>query len=452
VLWRALSGQFRLHLSAICRRPTADTVPRSQPVPQKKDEAWVEVARRQLTELCLPVQGKLTIARSKAGFIEVKASPRGPGSSVTLPFRWSEQEWGNAYTRVRNVFTYWVQGHPLKAAAELAQGRAPSNQRDWQALVEAFRKWKSDADTGITQTTWQHSYEPVLSMARELLASKTPPLMAQPLMLACVQDWRTGSRMRQIRVRSLAGFLSYCVEQHHLPEVWEPPKNLKPLIGAVKPSEAVHRKADAFASDQQILDLLNSLPTDSGTERDRVAAGQWRDATQLLAELGLRPVELLYLQLKTNKSDGKKYWWCSYQKKGGNGATEPRRIEPLPLKSNDGVVQEWNLKQRWEAGLISLPPLKSGNGAAECWKTYFNRRPYWISLKQQMLQLEGTRLTSYSFRHSYSVRGHRADLTAALMAASMGHGLQTHCQHYPYVQEQSTAAAFEAARARLALG
>ena len=67
---------------------------RAQPVPQKKDEAWVEMARRQLNELCLPVQAKLTIARSKGGFIELKASPRGPGSSVTLPFRWSEKEWG----------------------------------------------------------------------------------------------------------------------------------------------------------------------------------------------------------------------------------------------------------------------------------------------------------------------------------------------------------------------
>ena len=66
-----------------------------------------------------------------------------------------------------------------------------------------------------------------------------------------------------------------------------------------------------------------------------------------------------------------------------------------------------------------------------------------------MLQLEGVRLTSYSFRHTYSVRGHRLEgLTAADIATSMGHSLQTHCQHYPFAEKQSTAAAFEAARNR----
>lgn len=449
MVWRGLSGQIRLDLSANCRPPTADTVPRSQVVPQAKDEAWVEVARRQLAELCLPVPGKLTISRSKGGFIELKASPRGPGSSVTLPFRWEEKEWGNASARIRNVFSLWIQGHPLKAAAELAQGRAPSNQRDWQALVESFKAWKTGADTAVKETTWQHSYEPVLSMAVELLTAKTPPLMAQPLMLACVQDWRPGSRMRQIRVRSLAGFLTYCVEQHHLPEAWAPPKNLRPLIGAEQPGAAVRQKADPFASDQQILDLLASLPTDTGTERDRVAAQQWKDATMLMAELGLRPVELLHLKAKTDELTGQPYWWCTYEKKGGNGATKPRRIYPLPLEDSAGQKQRWNLIERWRAGLITLPSLESGNGAGECWKVYFNRRPYWLSLKTQMLKMEDKRLTSYSFRHSYSLRGTRRGIDTGSMADSMGHNLQTHCQSYPWAEARSTAQAFAAAEMRL---
>jgi len=430
---------------------TRDNTALTQTLPQKKDDAWVEVARRQLTELCLPVSGRLTISRSKGGFVELKASPRGPGSSVTLPFRWEEKDWGNASARIRNVFSFWVQGHPLKAAAELAQSRGPSNQRDWHALVASFEEWKTSADTAVSPATWRHSYEPVLSMAVELLTSKTPPLMAQNLMLACVQDWRPGSRMRQIRVRSLAGFLAYCVEQHHLPEAWSPPKNLRPLIGAEQPGAAVRQKADPFSSDQQILDLLASLPTDTGTDRDRIAAQQWKEATQLMAELGLRPIELLHLKVRTDELTGEPYWWCTYRKKGGNGATEPRRIHPLPLLSSDGEIQDWNLIERWRAGMIKLPPLVAGNGAGECWKTYFNRRPYWISLKEQMLQLEDKRLTSYSFRHSYSVRGHRLEgITAADMASSMGHSLQTHCQHYPWAEKSSTAQAFAAAMERLA--
>jgi integrase len=310
-------------------------------------------------------------------------------------------------------------------------------------MKAAFKEWKTTADSAIKLGTWEHSYEPVISDAVALLTGKTPPLMAHPLMLACVKDWRSGSRMRKIRVRSLAQFLNYCVEQHHLPGAWEPPKNLKPLIGAEKPSERVNQGADAFSSDQDILDLLASIPDDDTGRR-------WLDATMLMAELGLRPVELLHLKVKTDDLSGEPHWWCMYQKKGGNGATKPRRIIPLPLKSNDGEVQQWNLIQRWKTGDIKLPPLESGNGAAECWKTYFSRRPYWLSLKQRYLEIEVKRLTAYSFRHSFSLRGHRLRIDAGSMALVMGHSLQTHCAFYTWAQKDSVETAFADAHRRQA--
>jgi hypothetical protein len=72
-----------------------------------------------------------------------------------------------------------------------------------------------------------------------------------------------------------------------------------------------------------------------------------------------------------------------------------------------------------------------------------------LSLKQQMWEQEDKRLTSYSFRHSYSVRGHRRGIDAGSMALSMGHGLQTHCAFYPWAQKSSTEQAFAAAAERL---
>lgn len=414
---------------------------------------WVDGARRQLNELCTSrgLKPVLSISRSVRGKVELSLRPRQPGNRIVLPFDWSEAAWGDCYTRIRNVFAVALEGHSLHEAAGLTQAQAPGAQRDWPAMATAFHRWKTEADSAIKPATWDHDYEPVIGMALKLLTSRTPPLTAQQLMLACVQDWRTGSRMRKIRVRALAQWLTFCVDQHRLPERWAPPKSLKALIGAEKPSEAVRQKADPFASDQQIIDLLGSLPTDSGTERDRAAAQQWKDATQLMAELGLRPVELLHLKVRTDELTGEPYWWCTYRKKGGNGATEPRRIHPLPLLSSDGELQEWNLIERWRAGMVKLPPLEAGNGAGECWKTYFNRRSYWISLKEQMLQLEDKRLTSYSFRHTYSVRGTRRGIDTGSMADSMGHSLQTHCQHYPWAEKSSTAQAFAAARERLVL-
>ena len=422
-----------------------------QPISENQ---WVLTARRQISELSA-VEGKkplLTIAKSVRNKVELSMRPRQPGNRITLPFEWCERQWGDCYVRIRNVYAYAAKGHTLVEAAELAQAKAPSKNRNWAAYAKDFKHWKMTADSGIKLTTWEHDYEPVITMAIGLLTAKKAPITAQALVLACVSEFRTGCRMRKIRVRSLVSFLSYCVDQHHLPDAWAPPKNLRPLIGAEKPSEAVRQKADAFAHDQQIIDLIESLPTEVGPQRDREAAMQWADATRLLAELGLRPIELLHLKVKTEEISGEAYWWCTYEKKGGNGATKARRIYPLPLVGADGEVQRWNLMARWRAGLIKLPPLESGNGAGECWKTYFVRRPAWVSLKELMLSQEDKRLTAYSFRHSYSVRGTRRGIDSGSMATSMGHSIQTHCQHYPWAERSSTADAFAKAHEPLIAG
>ena len=412
--------------------------------PAAETNEWVAGARRQLSELCSSrgLSSSLTISRSVRGKVELAMKPRQVGNRIVMPFDWAEAAWGDCYVRIRNIFSTALQGYNLVEAASLTEARAPASKRNWLAMKAAFKQWKLTADSAIKQGTWDHSYEPVIGDAVLLLTGKTPPLMAQPLMLACVQDWRTGSRMRKIRVRSLAQFLNYCCEHHHLPDAWAAPKNLKPFIGAEKPAEAVNQKAHAFSRDQDIIDLLASLPDDDAGHR-------WSDATKLMAELGLRPTELLYLKVRVDELTGEPYWWCTYRKKGGNGATEPRRIIPLPLVSDDGEIQKWNLIERWRTGLVTLPPLESGNGAGECWKVYFTRKPYWLSLKKQALELEDKRLTSYSFRHSFSVRGHRRGIDAGSMAMVMGHSLQTHCAFYPWAQKSSTEAAFAAAAGRL---
>ncbi len=97
-----------------------------------------------------------------------------------------------------------------------------------------------------------------------------------------------------------------------------------------------------------------------------------------------RPIELLYLSIRRDPSTREFHWWCGYSKRSGGGATDPRRLEPLPLIDQNSVVQEWDLLNRWLTGDITLPPLESGNGAAECLKTYLNRQTAWIQLKTVM--------------------------------------------------------------------
>lgn len=194
----------------------------------------------------------------------------------------------------------------------------------------------------------------------------------------------------------------------------------------------------------QILDLLAGLPDDATGER-------WCDAIRLSSELGLRPVELTHLSIRREPTTGERYWWCSYSKRSGGGATQPRRLETLPLVDAAGRVQNWRLLERWQGGDIFLPPLESGNGAADCLKTYLNRQAAWVKLREEMGD-RGQRLVPYSFRHSYSLRCHQRGIDGGSAAAAMGHSYEVHCRSYPWASEAGVVAAFQRARYRAEAG
>ena len=121
-----------------------------------------------------------------------------------------------------------------------------------------------------------------------------------------------------------------------------------------------------------------------------------------MAELGLRPIEINFLQVLFDPINKEHYWHCTFIKKSGNGATQPRRIEPLPLIDRDGNEVKWNLMERFKSNLLPLPERVTGEAAG----TYLKRRESWIQLKADMKRLQGTNITCYSFRHYYALRCH----------------------------------------------
>ncbi len=359
-----------------------------------------------------------------------------PRQSVVLPFDWAKSSVGDALTRVRNIYMLVGEGHGLQAAAEIAAGKAPNTCIDWSEAVKRFHEQKTHHGATIKPVTWKRSYAPVLTDALELLTSGKPPKGPADLIDACIRNWTPGCRARQIRAQSLAQFLTYCVTREGVPAVWTPPANLRDHIG-VKPATVTSRAGDAV-EDHLLLELIDSLPSDAPGQR-------WADALRLLAELGLRPVELLYLEVRVDPMTREPHWWCSYQKRSGGGRTAPRRVHPLSLRNLDGQLHQWNLLMRWQAGLIELPPL-GGNGVGEAFNTYLNRQKSWKRLKAQMAD-QGQRLVPYSFRHSYSLRGHRLGIPTGAIADSMGHSIEVHCRSYTWASSTSTAEAF--ARIRL---
>ena len=88
--------------------------------------------------------------------------------------------------------------------------------------------------------------------------------------------------------------------------------------------------------------------------------------------------------------------------------------------------------------------MRSGNGAADAIATYLNRREGWKTLRAH-LEGQSQRLSRYSFRHSYSVRGHQRGIDNGSMALAMGHSIEVHCRSYPWATEAGAAAAFERA-------
>ena len=165
-------------------------------------------------------------------------------------------------------------------------------------------------------------------------------------------------------------------------------------------------------SDEQILALLESLPNDSAGKR-------WRFVFQLLATYGLRPVEVLHLEIRP---DG---LWCNYQKRSGGGTTKPRLLGAL----HPEWEAEWNLLDRIAAS-EAMPPF--GGGVADAARRYLDRQQGWNELKAQGA-------TSYGFRHGYALRAHQQyGLSVRVTSAVMGHSTETHLRQYGVWVDQDT--------------
>ena len=352
--------------------------------------------------------------------------------SITLPFSWAENLRKAATTRINNIYNLTLEGHSLKAAAKIADGKAPKLERDWAACLTNFHRYKTEHENAITQKTFQHDYEKVIKDAIKLLESKDPPTTPADLIELCIKDWQPGTPTRKRRTNSLCQFLEYAVTRENAPASWLPPKDRKTYIGR-KAANTKTQKKDPLI-DQEILNLIEDLQT---TE----AGNRWANALKLLTVYGLRPVELTHLQVKRDNKTNEIYLFCSYEKRSGGGITKPRRLEPLPIENTD-----WKLLPLLEAKIIELPKLSAeGNGVAEQIRKYLERRKAWTSLKAKV-KARGEELGTYSFRHTYSLRGHKLGIDSGSMADAMGHTLECHLRSYPFATTATTQSAFDRAR------
>ena len=396
--------------------------------------AWETLARAQVKSLGGKLQKSyLTIIANK-GRIQLKRRvPDCPIESVLLPYRWHEDDWGDAYTRIRNIFSLIQQGHNLKKAAELAEGKSPVARINWKDAVDKFHEYKTRSDNAIKEVTWRENYAGFLAITVELLNDSSKVVTINDIFRQVLSSWESGSGQRKEAAGYMAAFFRFCVEELHFDEKWLPPDNLKKYIGR-KPVESVGRtqKGDAL-TDQQILDLIESLPTDE-------AGLRWSNAIKLMSVYGLRPVECNHVIVKQDETTGEPYLFCTYIKRTGKGETFAGEVQPLPLRDAEGREIHWNILEQMSGGNFVLPTMN--RGAAN---TYLGRQSGWRKLREQM-QSEGKNAVPYSFRHSYSLRAHQRAVIPENVALSMRHSVQVHFQSYPYTNRRSMRADFARAR------
>jgi integrase len=358
--------------------------------------------------------------------------------SVQLPYAWSNASQGSIINRVSQLASE-LQKEPslsLRQAMPLVEGRSSQARLDWPKALASFKRAKTTRGTAVSETTWNTKYLPLLQRALHLMESADPPRDATGLIEAVTGHWQSGCRAREIGVRAMAAFLNHAVHRCAFPSVWLPSGSLRELIGAAPRDGQRIQKSDPIP-DGDIVAMIEGI-----------ADHRWADALRLVAELGLRPIELQYLSIREDPRSGKRRWHVAYEKKAGRGSTKQRWVETLPLRDHDGTLQHWELQQRWEQNALKLPPFSATNGVADAIRLYLRNKPSWKALVAAAT-LRSQHATLYGLRHAYSLRCHRLGIDAAGAADLMGHSLQIHINSYPWSCEDHTARQVELARQRL---
>ena len=275
---------------------------------------------------------------------------------------------------------------------------------DWDALIAAFREHKLISGE-IEPSSWHRVYRHHMNHVLGAEAVAAPPQNAKQLLEALARIWadKPGGCTRQIQIQSTAALLGWAVAERRLAENGEPPQDLSVFVGRSRTAKAITTPLEV----KHILALVRAIPD-----------ARWRYAFQLMAAYGLRPEELQHLQIRQGRL------WCMYEKVASRGKTRPRVLRPLPC---DDWADGWRLEERFLTQ--ELPPMQPGLGGGYVGH-YLMNRPLWKELRRDY-EAKGEKLVPYSFRHGYAHRAHViCDLPPKVVAAAMGHSVQTHLAAY----------------------
>lgn len=403
-----------------------------------KDRSWVTALRLSLTS-DLGSRSGWTVSEMRGRvLLNVSASAAGGvRQQRVLPLNWSASNRQAIHAAVLAIHADFNKGVPLDLAIEThaqppseksSSNRVTVNEAiDWPQLIQGFKDHKLSSGA-IKQSTWDAIYWRRMTVILEAVGGQRRPVSSKQLLESVTEAWkdRPGSRGRQLQVQFTAALLRWGVDSDRLPSSWAPPLDLSNYVGRKRDERGVTTPIDV----SHILALVEAMPDP-----------RWRLAFQLMAAYGLRPEELQHLEIQKGQL------WTTYQKVSSRGRTRSRVLRLLPC---DDWALAWQLEKAYRPE--RMPPMRPGHGAEDL-GTYMRRRSLWQQLRREYEE-KGEKLVLYSCRHGYAHRAHViCDLPPKVVAAAMGHSVETHLASYSrWCGDEVVDDAFAKAERRLSQG
>jgi len=399
---------------------------------RQDQEAWVAGLKLVLRDWC-GTAWRITPQSGKAK-LDIRLDD-GSRKYKTLPIPWDRAHARRIQETVETIHRGIEKGLSIDEAikrTEITDAPKISHEPNPQLILEAWKEYEKFKikDEGLDQANFNRNYggernkdiEPKRAKAsgKTYLRIKANAKAedANDLLNKVAEGLQSGSRYRQIIVQYTADFLRFATSHKagYLlpPEKWTPPvKGGLGIYTGKKSKELKKKEAPTVAlQDDEILKLIETLPVNHKQKSHAREAKKWKFAIQLCAAFGLRPIEILHLEIR----DGE--LWSCYIKRSGGGLGQARQL----VSFHPEWLKQWRLLERFEKG-EALPECKAGAG--EAMKNYLNRNPYWKELKKQK------KIVAYSFRHGYSQRLHKVYGMSSEDAANlMGHSEQVHVDCY----------------------
>lgn len=408
---------------------------------RKHAESWV-LALRDTLKLEVGAAYRIGEHRGKSK-LDIRFED-GTRKTATLDIKWLPVNSKIIRERVAKIAGLVASGHTVTSALEQLVGArkaAPhTNNPALDELLGAWEAWGADKveRNEVVLNTWLDDYRGTGKRLRKVGDVPNAVVLLEQI----AKGWEAGSRQREINVRQVRSMLDWATGPDGnfrlSPERWTPPPKggLSRFYG--KKSGALKAKTQEPTvpfSEEEILALLDAMPTDSKHSRNAQAAKQWKFAFQLMATYGLRPVEIHYLELKSN---GKQTLHCNWIKRTGGGTGDPRRLFPW----HPEWESEWNLLERLSNG-EPLPPLTNREVA--------QRAMEYLKRMEVFKPMHARGCTTKSFRHAYSYRCHQSyGISGPDAAAYMGHSVEVHNTSYSkwFTEEHLEKSAEQAMRYR----